>query len=78
MSDAGNGAEKRALSIEAAMTGILALLVDARERAISDDKKAPKTEVMLSDSGMTIEDIALVTGKKYDAVRMVIRRGKVK
>lgn len=78
MPNAGNGAEKRPLSIEAAMTGVLTLLIDARERAISDDKNAPKTEVLLSGAGMAIEDIAVVTGKKYGAVRMAIRRGKAK
>ncbi len=64
------------ISLESTVFGVLALLVDERERAVAGDKDAPKTEVLLARSGMGIEDIARVTGKKYDAVRMAIRRGR--
>jgi len=63
------------ISLDSAMAGILALLVDERERLLAGDKDSVKTEVLLSRSGMSIDDIARVTGKKYDAVRMAIRRG---
>ena len=70
--------KKHLVPIEAAMTGILALLVDVRERACADDKSAVKAEVLLSTAGMSIDDISAVTGKKYDTVRMTIRRGRAK
>lgn len=73
-----NGTERQPLAMEAAMTGILALMVDARERETRDEKSAVKSEVLLSNAGMSIEDIAVVSGKKYDAVRMAIQRGRTK
>ena len=69
-------AEAAPIPLESAMSGILALLVDERDRAVAGDKDAPKTEVLLARSGMGIEDISRVTGKKYDAVRMTISRGR--
>jgi len=66
------------LLVNSMMRGILALLVDARERATIDDKGIMKTEVLLSQAGMSIEGISQVTGKKYDAVRMAIKRGGAK
>ena len=75
---ARNGTERQPLAMEAAMTGILALMVDARERETRDEKSAVKSEVLLSNAGMSIEDIAVVSGKKYDAVRMAIQRARTK
>jgi DNA-directed RNA polymerase specialized sigma24 family protein len=56
--------------------GVLALLVDAREQRIANDRDAVKTEIVLSRVGMSAEDIAIVMGKKRDAVRMAISRAK--
>jgi DNA-directed RNA polymerase specialized sigma24 family protein len=58
------------------MAGILALLIDERDDRTQDDKDAVKTEVLLAQAGLSIEDISTVTGKKYDTVRMAITRGK--
>jgi hypothetical protein len=63
---------------EAALAGVLALLVDERERALQDDKSAVKTEVLLDNAGLSLEAIAAVTGKNYNAVRMTIARSKGK
>ncbi|MEX2645050.1 MAG: hypothetical protein WD249_02185 [Gaiellaceae bacterium] len=62
----------------AAMAGILALLVDERETRIKSDKDAPKTEVLLANAGLSIEDIAAVMGKKYDAIRVSLSRSRSK
>ncbi len=78
MSRSRNGSEQHTPKPDAAMAGILALLVDARARAVADEKGATRTEVLLANAGMSIEDISAVTGKKYDAVRMAIRRGRAK
>jgi DNA-directed RNA polymerase specialized sigma24 family protein len=54
------------------------LFVDARERWTQDDKTAIKTEVLLDRVGLSLEDIAVVTGKNYNAVRMSIARSREK
>jgi DNA-directed RNA polymerase specialized sigma24 family protein len=60
------------------MAGILAMLVDEREERLRENKGARKTELLLADAGLSIEDIAAVMGKKYDAVRMTISRSRFK
>lgn len=70
--------ERRNIASGASLAGILALLVDARETRVKDDKDAVKTEVLLSDAGLTIEDIAALMGKRYDAVRVSLTRNKRK
>ena len=64
------------ISPEGAMAGILALLIDEREERTQGSKDAVRTEVLLASAGLSIEEIATVTGKKYDTVRMAITRGK--
>ncbi len=78
MSKARGNKQDSPISAEAAMAGILALLVEARERAVAGDKDAAKTEIILANAGMPIGDIAAVTGKKYNAVGMTISRAKQK
>ena len=58
--------------------GILALLVDAREARTKEDKDAKKTEILLSNAGLSVDDIVALTGKKADAVRKTIQRGRKK
>jgi hypothetical protein len=70
--------EKHQLTTGAAAAGILALLVDAREMRIKDDKLATKTDVLLDNAGLSIDDIAAVMGKKYDAIRVSIQRSRAK
>lgn len=68
--------ERTGIALESAMAGILALLIDEREDRTREQKDAAKTEVLLAQAGVSIEEIAAVTGKKYDTVRMAITRGK--
>jgi hypothetical protein len=63
---------------QAAVMGVLALLVDARESRIAGDKDAAKTELILARVGLPIDDIATVVRKNRDAVRMAVSRGKAK
>lgn len=63
---------------DSAMAGILALLIDERTERTRNDKDAVRTEVLLAGAGLSIEEIAAVTGRKYDAVRMAIARGRAK
>jgi hypothetical protein len=67
---------RSAIGLESALAGILALLIDEREYRTRGDQDAAKTEVLLAQAGLSIEDIATVTGKKYDTVRMAISRGR--
>lgn len=70
--------ERHQLTTGAAAAGILALLVDARETRIKDDKLATKTEVLLDNAGLSLDDIAAVMGKTYDAIRVSIQRSRAK
>lgn len=70
--------ERHRISPEAATLGVLALLIDARESRIADDRNAERTEVLLARVGLLIDDIAAATGKKRDAVRMMLTRRKAK
>ena len=69
--------EQHRISPDAAMLGVLALLIDEREQRIGNDKSAERTEVLLARVGLSVDDIAAAMGKKRDAVRMIIaRKGK--
>lgn len=68
--------EKHQPTSGAALAGILALLVDAREGRIKGDRDATKTEVLLDSAGLSLDDIAAVMGKKYDAIRVSLQRSR--
>jgi DNA-directed RNA polymerase specialized sigma24 family protein len=70
--------ERIQITTGAAAAGILALLVDARESRVKDDKEASKTEVLLAQAGLSIDEIASLMGKKYDAIRVSLNRSKSK
>jgi DNA-directed RNA polymerase specialized sigma24 family protein len=64
------------LTGDKALVGMLALLVAEREDRLSDDKDVRKTEVVLASAGLTANEIAALMGKKVDAVRKAIQRGR--
>lgn len=70
--------EKHQIAPGAAASGILALLVDAREARIKNDKDAIKTEVLLDSAGLSLDDIAAATNKSYDAIRVSLSRSRRK
>lgn len=76
MANARRSTEKHQLTTGTAAAGILALLVDAREEQIKDDRQATKTEVLLDNAGLSLDDIAAVMGKKYDAIRVSLQRSR--
>ena len=78
MSRSKDGSDQLTPDLGAATAGILALLIDTRERAFADEKGATRTELLLANAGMSLEEICAVTGKKYDAVRSAIRRARAK
>lgn len=69
---------KTPLGADAALAGILALLIDEREERVRDDKGVTRTEVLLANAGLSADDIQAVTGKTPDAVKKAIQRGKAK
>jgi hypothetical protein len=78
MASSRTSSQPHVISTEAATAGILALLVDARETRTKDDTEARKIEVLLASAGLSVEDIVALTGKKPDAVRKAIQRGRKK
>jgi hypothetical protein len=74
----GSSTRPHVIPTEAALAGILAALIDAREARIGNETNPEKSEVLLARAGLSKEDIAIVTGKQPDAVRKVIERAKPK
>lgn len=64
------------LTGDKALAGMLALQVAEREERLGDEKDARKTEVVLASAGLTATEIAALMGKKVDAVRKAIQRGR--
>jgi DNA-directed RNA polymerase specialized sigma24 family protein len=66
--------ERDPLRLEAALSGMLALLAEERER--NAGAGAAKIEVVLARAGLSNEEIAKVIGKNAEAVRKAIERAK--
>jgi hypothetical protein len=66
------------LTADKALAGILALMVEEREHRLDVDKDAPKIEVLLARAGLSNEDIATVTDKNPNAIRVALQREKAK
>jgi hypothetical protein len=70
--------ETHRISLETAMAGVLALLVEERQERTKENKAATKIEVLLANAGLSVEDIVALTRKKPAAVRKTIERGRAK
>jgi len=68
--------ERHRIPTESSVAGLLALAIEEREKRVKDDKDARKIEAVLDGAGLSSEDIVALTGKKYDAVRKAIQRGR--
>lgn len=66
------------MTVDKAMAGILALMVEEREQRVDGDKDAVEIEVLLARAGLSNEDIAAVTGKNPNAIRVALHRAKAK
>jgi DNA-directed RNA polymerase specialized sigma24 family protein len=64
------------LSVEAALTGLLALAVADGEAAMDPAYKPAKTVTPLHDVGLSVDDIAAVTGKNAPTVAKAIQRDR--
>jgi DNA-directed RNA polymerase specialized sigma24 family protein len=63
-----------ALDPDKAIAGVLALLVAEREERLNERNEPRKTEVLLSRAGLSLAEIALITGRKYEAVKKAVSR----
>jgi DNA-directed RNA polymerase specialized sigma24 family protein len=68
--------EALALDQNKALAGVLGLLIAEREERLNEQKDPRKTEIVLADAGLGIGEIAKLMGKKYDAVKQAVRRGR--
>jgi DNA-directed RNA polymerase specialized sigma24 family protein len=64
------------IEVGEAMLALLRLAVAEREERADPELRARKTEVLLSEAGLSNGQIAKVTGKKVNAVGMTISRAK--
>jgi DNA-directed RNA polymerase specialized sigma24 family protein len=70
--------DRSEIATEKAVLGILALLVEEREQRVAGDKDATKIEVLLARAGLSNADIAAVTGKSANAIRVTLHRARAK
>lgn len=64
------------LNLETAMIALLRLAVAEREERAEPELAKRKVELLLNECGLDAGQIAALTGKKPDAVRMAIKRAK--
>lgn len=65
--------------LEQALVGILALLAAARDDRVTSDPgptNSRRTELILSDVGLTTSQIAVVVGKKPNTVSKLLSRAR--
>jgi len=60
------------LELEAGVTAVAALLVALRDDA--QGVSARPTEAVLADAGLSLAEIAQLTGRKYETVKTNLRR----
>jgi DNA-directed RNA polymerase specialized sigma24 family protein len=64
------------VDLDKAIVALLRLAVAEREERVDPDLAKRKTELLLHESGLDYGQIAAVTGKKANAVRMAIKRAE--
>lgn len=76
MADTRTPPQPHAIALETAAAAILALLLEMREEWVKDDGDAKKSEILLTDVGLSVDDLALLTGKKPDTIRKTLERAR--
>ena len=64
------------IELNQVMLGLLAIHIAEREERIDGDGSPRRTEVVLADAGLTLAEIAALTGKNYDTVKTTVRRAR--
>jgi hypothetical protein len=64
------------LDLQTAMVALLRLTIAEREERIEPELATRKVELLLNDCGLDAGQIAALTGKNRDAIRMTIKRAE--
>jgi hypothetical protein len=67
---------ENALELSAYEIGLASLALQISDREVSFGGEARRTELVLSDAGLSIRAIAQLTGRNYDTVKTAIRRAR--
>jgi hypothetical protein len=72
----GDVETQKASSVETLLLGLIALAAGERDERLGEgDVRRP--EVILAGAGLSLREVAIVTGKKYETVKTIVRRSKV-
>lgn len=69
---------EKTIGSERSLVGILALLAAERDDRVAASGEGRRSEIIMSDAGLTIAEIAQVTGRKYETVKTAIRRARTR
>ncbi|MCU1484942.1 MAG: hypothetical protein JWN67_1688 [Actinomycetia bacterium] len=75
---AGSEDDRPSIPSEVATGALLVLLIAEREERLWPERPRRPTELLLADAGLSLGEIAQVTGRKYEAVKATIRRARQK
>ena len=67
---------EEAIDLARSAAALVALLAAEREERLSQTDSPRRTEVLLSDAGLTPHEISRLTGKSFAAVVKAIQRAK--
>lgn len=65
----------RQLSVEQLLAAMVALQVADRDERLTG-AAARRTELVLTDAGLGLSDVARLTGRPYDTVKTAVRRAR--
>lgn len=67
--------DSEGLELQQAAKGILALMVAERDERLNGGE-VRRTEVILAEAGLSLGEIAGITGRKYETVKTIVRRSR--
>lgn len=63
---------------EKVLVGLLAMMCADRDERLAAGAPGRKPELILHDAGFSIAEIVRVTGRNYNTVKTIVRRGRSK
>ena len=73
---ASSQAAEESLTLDRTLRALLALQVADREDRLNTDSPPRKTEFVLVEAGLTLGEVARLTGKPYETVKGTVRRAR--
>ncbi|MEX0666089.1 MAG: hypothetical protein WD598_15165 [Acidimicrobiia bacterium] len=67
---------QNASRVETLLLGLMALVAADRDERLGDGD-ARRPEAILAGTGLSLREVAMITGKKYETVKTIVRRSKV-